>query len=539
MRLHSTTVRPMTPVPERDDFGFAVRGLLLAGWLLALGPTAGAADPLGRLALVGDSITQGGPTPSYRHAFWKHLVDNGLVEGSDFTFVGSQTGFYQNQSAGIAATYRGESFANVHEGHWGWRAKWLNADEPLPAGRYDTANLGSGTIANWTGQSTAFATSNAGTVAYTGTTSVPDTVVAMIGINDLADGSSAAEVSGRVERIVRQYQAANPNVRVYVAPPLPLSASHGSAGSVNPQVATLAGSLGTAAAGWSTAGSTVSVIDLAAGFEGTTMTYDSVHPNHAGERVIAANLASALGVGPRDASLGLARTAAADLGGVFNDFDALPGTSAGSSFFRTGTTGNFTDTTAGDSLVSLDSPVGQASYLRANWATGSNAAVTIDVRLQMLDNGRADNNFVIWSDDGAGGADAGFLRIFPDRLEWGYASASRLTLDTSDNTDALHDFRVAYDGQGYAVWRDSALIADGLTGDATTSAANLLVLGDFSSSGISTAAVLDHAAYDISGAFAVVPEPGLLPPAACCLGLLARAGWRRMGRRKTCHDRNF
>jgi hypothetical protein len=157
----------------------------------------------------------------------------------------------------------------------------------------------------------------------------------------------------------------------------------------------------------------------------------------------------------------------------------------------------------------------------------------------MLDNGRADNNFVIWSDDGAGGADAGFLRIFPDRLEWGYASASRLTLDTSDNTDALHDFRVAYDGQGYAVWRDSALIADGLAGDATTSAANLLVLGDFSSSGISTAAVLDHAAYDISGAFAVVPEPGLLPPAACCLGLLARAGWRRMGRRKTCHDRNF
>ncbi len=50
----------------------------------------------GNLALVGDSITQGGSTPSYRHPLWKHLEDNGLVAGTDYTFVGSQTGFYQS-----------------------------------------------------------------------------------------------------------------------------------------------------------------------------------------------------------------------------------------------------------------------------------------------------------------------------------------------------------------------------------------------------------------------------------------------------------
>ena len=33
----------------------------------------------GTLALVGDLIIRGGPTPSYRHPFWTHLVDGGLT----------------------------------------------------------------------------------------------------------------------------------------------------------------------------------------------------------------------------------------------------------------------------------------------------------------------------------------------------------------------------------------------------------------------------------------------------------------------------
>jgi lysophospholipase L1-like esterase len=194
---------------------------------------SGPAAEFGNLAIVGDSITQGGQTPSYRHPFWKHLVDNGIAAGTDYTFVGSQTGFYQSQSAGIAALYRGETFANVHEGHWGWRAKWHNADEPLPAGRYDTANLGQGTIANWTGQSATFATGDTGVVAYTGSAAVPDTVVMMVGIKDLGDGTSAADVEGRIARMVQQYQAANGDVRLHVASPLPVGAGHASAGTIN------------------------------------------------------------------------------------------------------------------------------------------------------------------------------------------------------------------------------------------------------------------------------------------------------------------
>ena len=510
-----------------------MRWLALGGAILAVAIQAGSAPAadFGNLAIVGDSITQGGPTPSYRHPFWKHLVDGGIAAGTDYTFVGSQTGFYQSQSAGIAAGYRGETFANVHEGHWGWRAKWHNADEPLPAGRYDTANLGQGTIANWTGQAATFATTDAGVVAYTGSAAVPDTVVMMVGINDLGDGTDAATVESRIERMVQQYQAANGDVRIHVASPLPVGAGHGSAAAINPQVESLNTSLATAAAGWSTATSTVDYVDLRSGFNATQMTYDNVHPNHAGERVLAANLATALGVGPRDTSLGLERAAAADLTGQFNDFDALPGTTAGASLFRTGTMANFTDPTPGDSLISFASPTGQASYLQANWSLATGSAATVDVRLQMLDNGQADNNFVIWSDDGAGGAAAGFLRIFPDRTEWGYAGgAARLSLDFSDNTDAFHDFRVAADGGRYAVWRDGALLADGLLGDATAVAGNRLILGDFSSSGISTSALLDHAAFDTAAAVAVVPEPTTSAAGLSAVGAIA--AWLTLLRRR-------
>jgi hypothetical protein len=73
---------------------------------------------------------------------------------------------------------------------------------------------------------------------------------------------------------------------------------------------------------------------------------------------------------------------------------ASAGTMAGAAFFRAGTTANVTDPTPGDSLISLASPTGRASYLQANWAWAKGTAVTVDVRLKMLDNGQADNTFL-------------------------------------------------------------------------------------------------------------------------------------------------
>jgi hypothetical protein len=67
------------------------------------------------------------------------------------------------------------------------------------------------------------------------------------------------------------------------------------------------------------------------------------------------------------------------------------------------------------------------------------------------------------------------------------------------------------------------LLADGLLGDATAVAGNRRSLGDFSSSGSSTSALLDHAAFDTTAAVAVVPEPGTIAAGLGAAGAIA--GW--------------
>jgi len=63
---------------------YPMRWLALSVAIVAVAILAGSAPAadFGNLAIVGDSITQGGPTPSYRHPFWKHLVDSGITAGT-------------------------------------------------------------------------------------------------------------------------------------------------------------------------------------------------------------------------------------------------------------------------------------------------------------------------------------------------------------------------------------------------------------------------------------------------------------------------
>jgi len=268
---------------------------LLAAWALT-GVAAPADHDLGAICLVGDSITQGGPTPSYRYPLWMRLVDAGLVHGRDYEFVGSQTGFHAGGKTAATPDHDGQAFPNVHEGHWGWRAAWIAGAVPLPKGRHGTKNLGAGTAATWTGRARSFATADSGPVAYAGAVVKPDTVVLMIGINDLADGASAAAVATHIRTIVGLYQAANPAVRVHVCSTLPVSSKHAKAAAINPRVDELATILAREARRWSTKRSTVDFVDLREGFDATAMTYDGTHPNEAGETVIADNLADALGI---------------------------------------------------------------------------------------------------------------------------------------------------------------------------------------------------------------------------------------------------
>lgn len=75
---------------------------------------------LGNLMYVGDSITHGVNSASYRWAMFKILTDNGIAH----TDVGTRTG---NNSGGVASgsSYGGQTFNNVHESLSGLRARQL------------------------------------------------------------------------------------------------------------------------------------------------------------------------------------------------------------------------------------------------------------------------------------------------------------------------------------------------------------------------------------------------------------------------------
>ena len=78
-----------------------------------------------KVVCIGDSITQGRgdksksgkewlPTDGWRYDFWKLSIDNNVP----IQYVGTETtGF---ESTPPYASYKGQTFNNRHEAHWGW-----------------------------------------------------------------------------------------------------------------------------------------------------------------------------------------------------------------------------------------------------------------------------------------------------------------------------------------------------------------------------------------------------------------------------------
>ena len=250
----------------------------------------------GRLVFIGDSITQGGNGhPSYRYSVFSHLANRGVPinAATGYRFTGSVTGAYQN-NAGTTTNVNGQAFENTHDGHYGWRASWESARVALPAGRYNVNNLGSGTLLNWTAQSTTYATADAGTLSYTGATYTPDTVSILIGINDLADGTAATQVRDDIGTLIDQLRASNPSVRIHLNRVL-----HTNQGEPrDTQVNTLNALLPALVAAKNTASPTspVWLVDADTGFNPATQTYDAVHPNASGEAYVGDRIAAALGL---------------------------------------------------------------------------------------------------------------------------------------------------------------------------------------------------------------------------------------------------
>ncbi len=469
----------------------------------------------GKLVFMGDSITQGGNGhPSYRYQVFKRLAGKGVPinAAAGYKFTGSVTGAYIN-NAGSTPAVNGQTFENVHEGHYGWRAFWENARLPLPAGRYNTNNLGQGTILNWTGTGPSPLTFQTGdtptTKSYTGTSYTPDTISIMIGINDLADNNNSAnQVVADIGTMIDQLRAANPSVRLHINRVLythQAAALKTAVDAVNGQLQALANTKNAASST-----SPVWIIDASTGFDPITMTHDLVHPNTAGETYVGERVAAALGI---------IETPVAAAGQV----SAPPHIESGSSSFNSkfegheiwnGTTyvnswseiGVLTKSLVADGQSALTDlrlihPAGDSRTpegTNTGWATGRAGDWTFETRLKFTANA---NGFIIWLGTGSQRI---LVEIYGDRTQDYGNNAFNVAHNNLDGK--YHTFRIAHESAAgkYHVWRDGVRLSP-VAGAAYDVAAadGRLLLGDYTSGtfGNNFDVTLDYVRYDQSAAY--------------------------------------
>ena len=222
-----------------------------------------------RIMPLGNSITQGGEnSPSYRYELWKMLVDAGLK----FEFVGSMdTNWYRDapgteHGADVASpvmgqTYKGQTFTNKHEGHWGWNTiDILNGYENPTQYKRDK-----GKLSEWL-------------QGYT-----PDVVLMHLGTNDMIHGKTTDGTVARIEQIIGQLRADNENVAILLAKITPIPANFVNVDSTQHFVSLMPA----LATRLSTQKSPIIVVDINTGFNTAAYTYDTLHPNTAGEKFIA------------------------------------------------------------------------------------------------------------------------------------------------------------------------------------------------------------------------------------------------------------
>lgn len=471
----------------------------------------------GKLVFIGDSITQGGngDHPSYRYQVFKRLAEQGVPidAATGYKFTGSQTGPYAN-SAVTTPNVNGQTFENVHEGHFGWRVPWANARLPLPSGRYDVNNIGQGTILNWTGTGpspTTFQTVDAPTTKpYTKGTYTPDTVSIMIGINDLADNNnSASQVVADIGTLVDQLRASNPNVRIFINRLLYTNqtpAMKTAVDAVNGQLQALADGKNAASGS-----SPVWIIDASTGFDPVTQSYDGIHPNASGEAYVGDRIAAALGVIETP---------------VYQAAPPPPHIEGDSASFTSRFEGNqiwdgssmVNGWTQVNSLIrSLPAPtdlrlINSTPTGVARWIEGTNAGYsaistgswTAEIRVKCT---ASPNGFALWF--GVGGSRI-VLTIYDNGTKSLGPNGANVAQNNSDGN--FHTFRIANDAPNakYHVWRDGSRLTPlaGVPYDQAASPAdNRLIIGDYTSGTFGDG-------FDITLDYVRFTSDALLPPGA-------------------------
>ncbi len=432
----------------------------------------------GNLVFIGDSITQGGNGyPSFRYQVFKNLANAGVPQDSatGYEFVGSQNGAYQS-NPGNTPNINAQAFVNRHDGHWGWRAFWANARIPLPGGRYNTNNLGQGTLENWLGTAVPdeFETADQGALAYTGTNYTPDTVVMKIGINDTGS-SSATQIRDDIATLIDQLRAGNARVRIHLCELLYAnSVARSRVDEINALLLALVDSKNAASSD-----SPVWLIDANKGFNPNTMTYDGIHPDAAGEVYVGDRISGGLGIIEMPAADGVAADVAEKAGGSLGCFEF-----SGADIYNTSsyannwtTVGTLTALESAPSNLQLIHPGTDARWLEgtnSGWSSISGGEWTLEIRIKFND---ISNGFVLWFGTGT---DIIQVDVQPSLTR--DIGGDSFSVSHNNQDGEFHVFRVKHDPANsvYHLWRDDVLLTppSGAPYDSATDDSRL-ILGDY------------------------------------------------------------
>jgi hypothetical protein len=476
----------------------------------------------GKLTFIGDSITQGGngDRPSYRYQIFKRLAEANVPINptAGYKFTGTVTG---PQTTPVLTTHdiNGQTFENIHDGHYGWRASWINARLALPANRR-SLNRGEGSLLNWTAQANpqlydldtlgnkvTYPDPGATDTGNTGTTYIPDTVSIMIGINDLGDdNNSANQVVADLATLIDQLRAANPSVRIFINHLLytnQTTAMRNAVDAVNAQLPALAITKNAASAT-----SPVWIADANTGFNAVTMTYDNVHPNAAGELHVGDRIAVALGIieEPMPATTSpppYLEGGSDTFNSRFEGNQIWNGTSYVNSWVEAG--GALTKSLPEATDLRMIHPATGGRWIEgtaAGWNSIASGSWTFETRLKSNANA---NGFILWHGVGARRI---LVEVHGSRTQ-DHADGGQSFNVPHNNLDGnFHTFRVVHDAPNsrYHVFRNGVRLSplDGTPYDQTGTDSRL-ILGDYTSGafGNNFDVTIDHVRFTNSA---------LLPP---------------------------
>ena len=197
-----------------------------------------------RIMPLGNSISQGNTVQSsYRRALWMNIQNDAFP----VNFVGS---LHENFDEGLSAYGPSpiQDFDLDHEAHWGWTADQIASALP-----------------GWL------------------SLNIPNVALIHVGTNDLWAGQSVATTIYDMEDIISKLRVANPGVTILLAQLIPLPPSNPGylfVDDLNSEIVTLANIL-------DSQNSRIIVVDQNTGFDNGLHTYDGVHPNDAGEQLMA------------------------------------------------------------------------------------------------------------------------------------------------------------------------------------------------------------------------------------------------------------